>query len=315
MNAISRTLQQLNELGATAPGLAHYQQQPPQLAVGSPGKNGYLSLRFARRGERSVLANMTHRSPFLVQRPLYWDEALPNLPCLFLISTAGGILQGDRLVLEVDMQPGSSAHITTQSATKVQSMTHNYAAQLQQITLQENSYLEMMPEPTILHNNARFISSTRLQIHPSATLLYSEVLTCGRKHHPTDGGFKFDVYSARTEAQDLNGHDLFSEHYLLEPKLRPLNGAGIMEGFHVAGNVILLTPEKHHQTILTRIKPCYDATAGIAFGASLLPNQCGIIFKALGSEAYQVKSAIHTFWQAARETITGACVPAPFLWR
>lgn len=315
MNNIGQALQQLSELGAAEPALAPYQQQPPQMAVGSPGKNGYLALRFARRGERSTLAGMAHRSPFLVQRPLYWDEELPQMPCLFLITTSGGILQGDRLALKVDMQPGSSAHITTQSATKIQSMTHNYAAQIQQITLDEDSYLEMMPEPTILHNNARFISSTRLSLHPSATLLYSEVLTCGRKHHPLDGGFQFDVYSARTEAQNLSGGALFSEHYLLQPKRQPLNGAGIMGGFHVAGNVMLLTPEKYHQAIISRLSPCYDAAAGIAYGASLLPNQSGLIFKALGNEAHQVKSAIQLFWQAARETITGARIPSPFLWR
>ncbi|WP_241898906.1 MULTISPECIES: urease accessory protein UreD [unclassified Erwinia] len=285
------------------------------MAVGSPGKNGYLSLRFIRRGERSLLAHLSYRSPFLVQRPLYWDEARPDMPCLFLITTSGGILQGDRLALDVDMQPGACAHITTQSATKIQSMTHNYAAQIQQITLRENSYLEVLPEPLILHNNARFISSTQLFCHPSATLLYSEVLMCGRKYHPADGGFKFDIYSARTEAEDLSGNALFSEHYLLEPKRQSLNGAGIMADFHVSGNVILLTPEHHHQAILTRLHPCYDATAGIAYGASLLPNQCGLVFKVLGNETRQVKSAILLFWQIAREIITGSKVPTPFLWR
>ncbi|MHB6335038.1 urease accessory protein UreD, partial [Klebsiella pneumoniae] len=37
-------------LGALAPELAKYQQEPPQMASGAVGKHGYLRLRFADRG-------------------------------------------------------------------------------------------------------------------------------------------------------------------------------------------------------------------------------------------------------------------------
>lgn len=315
MNVIAEAQRQLDTLGASAPALAPYQQQPPQMPAGMPGKYGYLSLCFTHDGQRSVLKNMTHRAPFLVQRPLYWDEQMPHMPCIFLITTSGGMLQGDRFALNIHLSPHTCAHITTQSATKIHSMTHNYAAQIQQITLEENSYLEMLPEPIIPHNSSRFVSKTQIQRHPSSTLLFSEILASGRKYHPSDGGFNFDIYENHTEAKDLHDRPLFSEHYVLQPRQQPLSGAGIMGGFHAAGSVILLTPEKYHQAMLSRLPPLYDAEAGIIFGTNLLPNHCGLIFKAVGTETHQVKSAIHAFWQAARETITGTRAPDPFLWR
>lgn len=105
MTAASEAARRVAQLGADAPELADYQDEPPQMASGGVGKTGYLRLGFALSGHRSVLRQMERRVPFLVQRALYWDEALPQMPCVFVISTSGCILQGDRLTLEVQVAP------------------------------------------------------------------------------------------------------------------------------------------------------------------------------------------------------------------
>ncbi|QCE33234.1 urease accessory protein [Acetobacteraceae bacterium] len=308
-------LSQVCLLGASAPEMADYQDEPPQMASGSVGKSGYLRLGFERRGERSILAQMDRRVPFLVQRALYWDEALPKMPCVFVISTSGCILQGDRLAMEVRSAPYAYGHVTTQSATKIHAMQNNYAAQLQKLTLEEGSYLEMMPDPVIPHSGSRFINDTQINIHSTATLLYSEILMSGRKYHPEDRGFRFDVYSSKITACNETGKALFSERYVLEPEKQALNNVGIMGPFHVFGNVILLTPTVHYQKIMDRMPARYNEKAGIAYGISLLPNDCGLIFKALGHEAHQVKALVRQFWSIAREEILGVPLPEAFLWR
>jgi urease accessory protein len=53
----------------------------------------------------------------------------------------------------------------------------------------------------------------------------------------------------------------------------------------------------------------------VAFGACRLPNDAGLIFKALGRETAQVKAKVREFWGIAREEITGTSVPPPFFWR
>ncbi len=55
---------------------------------GAIGKRGYLKLRFAKREQRSILAEMERRVPSLVQKALYWDEEMPELPCVTMISTS-----------------------------------------------------------------------------------------------------------------------------------------------------------------------------------------------------------------------------------
>lgn len=302
-------------LGVNAPELAKYQDEPVQMRSGAVGKSGYLKLRFAKRENRSILAEMERRVPSLVQKALYWDEEIPGLPCVTMISTSGCILQGDRLATDVHVEAGACAHVTTQSATKVHMMNANYASQIQNFTVEEGGYLEFMPDPLIPHRNSRFITDTTINIHPTATVIYSEVLMSGRKYHHVEERFGFDVYSSRVAAHDLAGKELFVEKYVLEPKTESLDAVGVMQTFDAFGNVILLTPKEHHDRILARVPARFDIKGGIASGATRLPNDCGLVFKALGIDSGGVKAEIRQFWKIAREEILGVTLPEQFLWR
>lgn len=311
----SHSLESHHALGAHAPELAQYQSEPAQMRSGAIGKRGYLKLRFAKRERRSILAEMERRVPSMVQKALYWDEEMPELPCVTMISTSGCILQGDRLETDIHVERGACAHITTQSATKVHMMNANYASQTQKFTLEENSYMEFMPDPLIPHRNSRFITDTSIRIHPTATAIYSEVLMSGRKYHHPEERFGFDVYSSRVAAYDLDNKELFVEKYILEPKTESLDAIGIMQDFDVFGNVTLLTPKEHHDRILARVAARFDAEHQIACGATRLPNHCGLIFKVLGVNSSGVKAEIRQFWRVAREEILGITLPEKFIWR
>ncbi|EHW4861620.1 urease accessory protein UreD [Escherichia coli] len=301
--------------GANAPELAQYQSEPAQMRSGAIGKKGYLKLRFVKREQRSVLAEMERRVPSMVQKALYWDEEMPGLPCVTMISTSGCILQGDRLETDIHVERGACAHITTQSATKVHMMNANYASQTQKFMLEENSYMEFMPDPLIPHRNSRFITDTSISIHPTATAIYSEVLMSGRKYHHPEERFGFDVFSSRVAACNLSNKELFVERYILEPKSESLDAIGIMQYFDIFGNVILLTPKEYHNRILTRIPARFDVEHQIACGTTRLPNHCGLIFKVLGVNSAVVKAEIRKFWRVAREEILGITLPEKFIWR
>jgi len=58
-----------------------------------------------------------------------------------------------------------------------------------------------------------------------------------------------------------------------------------------------------------------DLAEGIAFGSCRLPNDAGLIFKALGRETAQVRAKVREFWAIAREEATGAGLQPPFFWR
>ena len=230
-------------LGASAPELAAFQDEPLQMKSGTAGKTGFLRLGFERRGSRTILANLERRAPYMAQRALYCDQEMPDLAWVFLITTTGCLLQGDRLALDITLGSGAQAHVTTQSATKIHAMDANYAAQTQTITLADDAYLEFLPDPVIPHRRARFISDTRISVAPTATLLFSEIIQPGRKHHHPDECFGATVMSISTSAARPDGRTLFTEKLVIEPQRYPMRQTGVMDSFDVFGNVILCTPK------------------------------------------------------------------------
>jgi urease accessory protein len=294
---------------------APYRDEPPQMRSGAVGKSGRLHLGFERRGERTVLADLESRTPYLAQRVLHCDDALPDMAWLFTITTSGCVLQGDRLALDVTLGPGARAHVTTQSATKIHSMDANFALQTQNFTLGEGAYLEFLPDPLIPHRQARFASDTRIIIDPSASMLCSEIVQPGRRHHHPDECFGVTLLSLATTAVRPGGAPLFSEKLLIEPLRNPMRQAGVMDGFDVFGNVFLCTPPENAERVLAHVNAEVDKKQGVAFGACRLPNGAGLIYKVLGRETAQVRAKVREFWEVARREITGAAIPPPFFWR
>jgi len=302
-------------LGASVRELAAFQDEPPQMQSGSVGKNGFLRLGFEHRGHRTVLANIDRRAPYMVQRALYCDQAMPEMACVFLINTTGCVVQGDRLALDVAVGSGARAHITTQSATKIHTMDANYAAQTQTITVADDAYLEFLPDPIIPHRRARFVSDTRLLVAPTATVLFSEIIQPGRRHHREDECFGATLMSISTAAARPGGRTLFVEKLLIEPQRNPLRQTGVMDSYEVLGNVILCTPIDKIDRIYERVLADVDPLQKLAFGACRLPNDAGLIYKVLGRETAQVKAKVREFWGVVREEVIGVGLAPPFLWR
>ena len=314
-SATSAPWQHAEELGSSVPELALFQDEPCQMKSGTVGKTGFLRLGFERRGDQTILADFERRAPYMVQRVLYCDSEMPGLACVFLITTTGCLVQGDRLAVDVALGPRAEAHIATQSATKIHTMDANYAAQTQLITLADDAYLELLPDPLIPHRQSRFISNTQISIAPSATLLFSEIIQPGRRHHRPDECFGATVISISTSAARPDRRTLFAEKLLIEPQRYAVRQTGVMDSFEVFANVILCTPQDKADRVYDRVEADVEFSDGVAFGACRLPNDAGLVYKIVGRKTAQVKSKVREFWRLVRNEVTGASLPPPFLWR
>jgi urease accessory protein len=277
-------------------------------------KNGVLELSFARQGERSVLTHLYRQAPLLVQQALYWDEHLPGLPCVYVITTSGCVLQGDRFDISIAVGDDAMAHVTTQAATKIHRMDAEFAAQSQRLDLAENAYLELLPGPVIPHRHSRFVAQTEAVVAESATLLNAELLQPGRKHHGDGELFEYDLNSSALTASRPDGTPLFCEKLVAEPWRHPVRQAGVMGTFDVLANVILVTPPRHAAKIFEQVVSKAGADAGCVAGASRLPNDAGLVYKVLGMETEPVKAKVRAFWDLVRREVAGAPAPASRPW-
>ncbi|MCJ8141756.1 urease accessory protein UreD [Ancylobacter sp. A5.8] len=307
--------EQLGRLDA-ARELRDFKSEPAQMRAAGPGKVGELRLGFSLRNGRSILHDLYRVAPLLVQQALYWDEAMPELPICSIISIGGGILQGDRYKIDISVGEGACAHVTTQSANRVHRMDANYASQHQTVTLEGGSYLEYLPDFTIPYRDSRFINQTDIVIAEDATLLYGEMMLAGRKHHHADERFGLDLLSVAVAVRRPGGRKLFAEKILIEKGDTSIDYPAVMQGYDAFANIMCLTPPPVAARIKERFEAHFPSEAPRAIsGVSRLPNDAGLMLRAVGVETYDVRHEVRRFWRIVREEARGRTLPQEFLWR
>lgn len=298
------------------PEMAPYLSQPDAMYVGCPGKHGYLNLGFVLDADgKSILRELDRRAPLIVQQELYFDEEMPGMPCVYILSSGGPNVDGDRYVQNFSVGPGAYAHISTGAATKLAEMKRNYSGMTQKIVLEEGAYLEYLPEPIIPCRHTRFICDTLMQVHPTATAFYSEIYMPGRKYYNGGEIFAYDILSVCTHAERPDGEQLFREKFIIDPTREDLRQIGVMHGFDVFANVVVVTPEDRAAEIYDATTPVYDPKAHIATGITHLPNSAGLLSKVLGNEPGPVKAAVREFCSRVRMAVKGVPIPKEFPWR
>ncbi|MCB9017404.1 MAG: urease accessory protein UreD [Paludibacteraceae bacterium] len=293
-----------------------YLNEPKAMYVGAPGKRGVLKLGFELDAEgKSIMRDWFRNAPLIVQQELYFDEEMPEMPCVYILSSGGPNVDGDRYEQEFTVRKNAYAFISTGASTKIAEMIYNYSGMTQTFLLEENAYLEYLPEPLIPCHNSRFICDTTITLHPSATLFYSEVYMPGRTHYREGERFLYDIISVCTRAERPDGGALFREKFIVRPKLKSPERVGIMDNYDVFANVLVLTPKNHLEALFEKTKAFIDKEKGLAAGITRLPNGCGLLYKVLGKETEPVKKIIREFCSSVRMEVKGKSLPAEFPWR
>ena len=279
-----------------------------QLGVGAAGKRGVLDVSFQRDSSGSTFIDRQYAQlPLHITRPLRLDQQLPGMAFLYIQMPTGGLLQGDRLNVNIDVKEGAQVHVTTQSHSRVYRMDRNYAAQDVEITVAEGALLEYYPDALSLHKDARYVQRTRLTVHDNATAIFGEIVLPGRM--ASGEAFLYDLYYSALEATGQHGRVRFKEAILLEPKKRDLTGPGALGEWKVFGNLYVVSQVKEPGQLSEEVHNLLQADSDVRGGASTLPANDGIVVRVLGPGHRQVKTALDAAWDLVRQLIVGA--PAP----
>ena len=296
--------------------MAPYLEEPKAMYVGAPGKHGYLRLGFELdKTGKSILRDLDRRHPLIVQQELYFDEEMPELPCVYILSSGGPNVDGDRYRQDITVKKDAIAWVSTGAATKLAEMRYNYSGLVQNIVLEDNAYLEFMPEPVIPCRHTRFISDTRLSVADTATVFYSEIFMGGRKYYKDGELFQYDILSVCSHGERPDGTQLFREKFVIDPAIEHPRNLGVMGSFDVFANVLVMTPKDMADKIYERTEAFMDTKRKIAAGITRLPNDAGLLYKVLGMEPGPVKKMVRDFCSIVRQTVKGKPVPPEFPWR
>ena len=288
------------------PEVLAYDSVLSQLGVGKAGKVGALVLKMEHDPgrQKTVAKEQYSKVPLYTQRVLYLEESLPSMAYMYIMSPSGGILQGDRYRMDITLKNDAFFHLTTQGATRLYRMDKNYATQLVNITVGEGCYFEYIPDQIIPYRNSRFYQNVTLNTHDNSTMVYSEILVPGRVG--SGESFEYDICYLKTSAKNQNGDLRFIDIALLEPKKRSIKNFGVLEGFDVVGTVYILTEKKYIRELSDQTNSMIESLPKIYGGATILPNNSGVMVRLLGPFASDVRNVIYEIVRISRRVILNA---------
>ena len=282
---------------------ASFDGKIPQMDVGKTGKIGFLKLTLESDSQRNktIITEQLSRVPLYVQKALYYDETIPSMAHLFILSPSGGVLQGDRYRTDIELKNGAISHITTQGATRIYKMNSNYATQMINLNVGKNCYLEFLPEQLIPYKNSRYYQRATFNVDDSATLVYSETIVPGRV--AMGELFDYDICCLKTLCYDDKQEIKFHDNCILEPKKQTMNSLGIFGNKTAHSMMYVVTKQECIEELYETINQLFKDNDEIIGGASILPNNSGLSVRVLSNSSELNKTTVYNIAQIVRKQI------------
>ncbi|WP_424820634.1 urease accessory protein UreD [Salinisphaera sp.] len=273
-----------------------------------PGWRARLDLIIARRGERSVATRRRHRGPVYVQRPLYPER--DGTAHIMLLHPPGGVVQGDEIAFDIELEPSSRALVTTPSAAKLYRSPVRASRQRARLRVGAAAQMEWLPQETIVFDGARAENSLDLDLACDARAIAWDIWTLGRP--AANEAFNSGHYDGRLCVRvddELRWHERTLVPGAGESAFQKarwgLNGARAM------GTFIAYRPEGFDETVTADIRrQCaeHDIASGVSAVDGLL------IVRATAREARLLQAHCHRLWQSLRPLVLNKSAVVPRIW-
>jgi urease accessory protein len=227
---------------------------------------------------------------------------------------SGGVLDRDSLVCRIEVAPGAQAQVTTTGATRVyRSRSENHTAvQHSAIILDEESYLEYLPDQLIPFAGSRFQQTISIQLRPRASLIWWERFAPGREA----GGEVFQYESLATSLELVaDGEPVATELWTLVPLQRPLDSAARLGPFlHFASCYICRAGQsvsywRNFESELQKVAG-RKSNAEILWGVSCLKAH-GAVIRGVSRSGRLLHDAWVEVWKAAKWLLCGRAAALP----
>lgn len=280
----------MDPLGSPLTSLTAAGAERPLLRV---GRDGRLCLRFARRGDRTILAHAASTAPLHVLAPVRLPDAAAVVS---MLNPTGGLLGGDRLVIEVAVGPGAHACLITPSATRVARTNGPTAEQDVRLGVGPGGCLEWLPDHTIPAAGSAFRQRIDVDLAPGARLIAVDGFAAGRVARGEAWKFaQLDSAISVREGPRLILHDRFA----LGPD-GPWNSLGCAEGHPYFGSAIVVGPG--NLAALARAITTTLREDGVPGGAAPGPRG-GLVTRILAPSAPALISALDAVAALARREL------------
>ena len=271
-------------------------------AVADPARTGrQLDLCFSRGPDGGTyLSRQVVGFPFHMTRPFDLDRSPAGMATVILQSVGAGIVQGDRIGMEVEAAENAAAHLTSQASTVVHSMTGGEATQTARVVARTGAFLEYLPDALILFPGSRLTTHLELVVDPGTTLLWCDGYIM---HDPKEEGRRFRHLSTETVLK--RGEDVVAiDRFRIDGDAMDSDGGAATSGFPIHASFGLVA-ETDLRALIDDLRGAVTDVEDTYVGVSMLPGEAGVWCRLLARDGVAYRKGLDSLWHTARVHLTG----------
>ena len=283
--------------------IIQHNEEIKQLGVGKSGKTGKLKivLDVEYTSGRTRIKEKESIAPLSVQKEFYYDQFQPKMTHVYIVSSSGGILQGDKYMIDIILEKNALSHITTQGATRIYGMNASNAIQVINVSLDDGAYLEFIPDQIIPYKNSRFYQEINFKVHDNATMIYSEIISPGRIGMGEI--FDYEICYLRSIGKNHKDELRFTDYTKIEPKKMNLQDFGILEQKHIMATMYILAKSNDVEKIIQTLENEIKNPSEIVIGWSTMTKENGILLRIIGNTTRDVIRLVYEITKLIRKII------------
>ena len=233
--------------------------------------------------EQTILKDVYFTTPFnLVE--VRENKKNPLLE-MMVMSSSPGLLNDDFYDITIEVIDDTSLNLQTQSYQRIH-VSETGTNQNMRVWVGENAYFSFAPHPTVPHKGARYKAKNTIRIKNSSTLLWSEILTCGRKYMAQEEQFLFKKHHAITEIYQED-RLIYKDNLYIVPEEINLKEFGQYEGYTHQGSLFFIIPDVDVTERMEEISNRLSEEEGISYGISKVLDNAYVL-RVLGNEGEQL---------------------------
>jgi len=262
-----------------------------------------LELVFSRREPgATVLGRRRHEGPLMVQKALYPEG--PGICHVALLHPPSGIAGGDRLRMDIRVDEGAHAVLTTPGATRWYKANGRRAAQSVDIRVQAGACLDWLPGENIFFEDADADSRLCVHLSTGARAVGWEITQLGSAGVP---GHWMSGRVGLDTALMLDGRPLWLDAGELRADSPLRHGGNGLAGFPVMATLWAFGPAlaRDQADELGRAQPWGGALRAGLTQRDLPMGQGLILARVLGEHVQEVRRHLIGLWGQLRPLLLG----------
>lgn len=196
-----------------------------------------LYLKTEADDRKTRIADMYFTPPYKIMSPFVNGKHID----IMQMCASAGLLCGDRVCMELIFGKNSDVTYLSQSYEKVFDTNGKDVQKNLHMTIESGAKVKYFPYPIIPFQNSRYISDNQINAAQTATLLYSDIFTCGRVGMGEQ--FKMESYRSKTRIF-IEDKLVFADNTLLCPKLFHHQSMGMWKKYTHNGVLYIYCPEE-----------------------------------------------------------------------